>query len=786
MNRRFANVFGRRGESFEPTEIDANGLEYETATAGEAAASSAYLRRTLVSRLSERDSTCRTVLIFGFSMVILAALLIGLSLLSIRTSFESTHTVQGERGPMGICNLSHANQTFLVAGNTIIGDNLTVGNALNLPDVSIYSNGSCIVFDSNLPLCIETGIKTNYVNSTVPNGQIVVGGSIYTEEDATFCGDLNVCTTFNIGGASFVWNGTYLTFTGPSNLGSLVTVPLNVGSSGTIDQLGNCMFFNANQCLVVNGTTTFLSGINGPLSVNGTATFNPAVYVVNSSYGMQFVSPSGGLNVFSNAGPLVLSAPSSIVSVVSPLLNVTQDVSVYGTVQNLLKLSSAGLQTTCTPGPQTGGLAFSPGCGCLTLSSTSGICLNAAGTQGITASGGGNFTVTGPSMNLNFASGASIGTPVTVNGALSVNGASSVSGNSYVGGDLTVAGNFSFTNLYVSGTSYFSGPIVATNPNNNFTGINAVVINSNITVSKVLTTFQGGGAVFAPGSTLQVTSNFYISSLASQLKCASPIFIPNTPSTPNNFSCVPECTDMQRCSPKVANLEVVGLFKVGTDYTTTTIGNVSLGAINGKQMGYFNLNAASVIIQSPSPVSVMGDVDITGSIFQLGSVHPCCTGVGGPALWLVAEMSTITSSLANSEITKIPFDVIQNPSSSLVSNFNTVTNTFTSGVGAMYSITVYLSMDPAQYLLGTFRGVTLIRTFSFPTSTMVPIRICSQRTDFTTPPIPFQITCTYNAFLQAGDMFYVTGFFNFAGPLTINGASSVVTKPTTRLEIYRF
>jgi hypothetical protein len=122
----------------------------------------------------------------------------------------------------------------------------------------------------------------------------------------------------------------------------------------------------------------------------------------------------------------------------------------------------------------------------------------------------------------------------------------------------------------------------------------------------------------------------------------------------------------------------------------------------------------------------------------------------------------------------------------LVANFNTATNTFTASSAAMYSITVYLSMDPAQFSLGSFRGVTLQRTFSFPASVVVPIRVCSQRTDFAGAPTPFQITCTYNGFLQSGDTFYVTAFYDFVGTLTLNGASSVVTKPTTRLEIYRF
>lgn len=741
--------------------------------------------RSYMSRMAGHDTTCRTVMIFGFFMVILAGGLIAISLFSIRTSFESTHVVIGPRGPMGECNLSHVNQTFLIEGNTIIGSNLTindtlfVGNELNVGDsLNIYETSSCVVFNtSNKPLCLTNCLKTNCISSSTSGGNITFNDPIVASQGGFFDDTLFVNDTLNIGGASFHWNGSMLIFTGPSNLGGLVNIPLSVGSSGTIGQNGTCMSFDATQCIIFDGQVTFLNPIQGPLSINGSLMIDPTLYVHNTSTGLQWNGTS--FNLFASNSNLNLISPTMI-TLNSPTTNITGNLSLGGTVTNLLKLSQSGLQTTCLPGPQIGSLQFSPGCGCLTLSSTSGICLNASGTQGINVNGGGNFTINGPSMNLNFAGGSSIGTSVIVKGNLST------TGNVNVGGNLAVNGSISYTTLNITGASYFGGPITATSESNYFTGLTVDALTTNVTVSNFLTTFNGLGAIFPSGTGLQIASDIVISSLPSQVMCSSPIFYPDTPSTPNDSPCVEECTDMQRCSPTVANHKVVGNLNVGDDYTTTIIGNATFGILSSKAMALFTVNAGTIKLQSSSSVKVLASLDVTGSILQGGSTHPCCNGIGGSQQWLIVEISAVTASIATSEVTRVPFNLIQTPSSLLAIDFNTATSTFTATTSAMYSITVYLSMASAQYTLGTFRGVTLRKSFSFPTSTAVPIRICSQSTTFTAAPTPFQITCSYNAVFQAGDTFYVTAYYNFVGALTLNGASSVVSKPTTRLEIYRF
>ena len=739
-------------------------------------------RSYLVSN-GTRDSTCRQVMMFGFAMVVLAGVFVGLSLFFVREQYDSTHVVVGPRGPMGQCNISHANQTFLIAGNTIIGSNLTVKDTLFVGNTfSAYENASCFVLNSSKPLCMTSCLKTNCISSTTNNGNIVFNDPIIATEGGVFGGDLEIADTLEIGGASFHWNGTALIFTGPSNLGGFLELPLVIGTAGTIDQSGQCILVDATQCIVFDGPVTFSDTIQGPVSISGGAlTVDPALYVHSASSGLQWTGTA--LELFSSASNVQVTS-SGAISLIAPTTNVVGDMTLSGTVTNLLKVSQNGLQTTCSPGPQTGSLKFSSDCSCLSLVSTSGICLNATGPQGVKVNGNGGFTLNGPNMNLNFAGGSSIGTSVNVQGAVTT------TGNVNVGGDLSVTGNISYTNLYVTGSSYFGGPIYAASTTNQFTGINASVVVSNVSASYSLATFYGQGILVPPGSKLQVGANISISSTAAQVKCTVPIFIPNTLTTPNSSPCVLECTDMQRCSPTMANLTVNGNLAVGTDYTTTTMGNVTFGIMTSKPMGKFTVNALDVRVESSSSVKVSADVDITGNILQNGVTHPCCGGGTPPVAqenYLILELNTNTAALTNTEVDKIPFDFIRNPTSAIASAFNIVTYTFTAPSSGMYAITIYLAMDPGQYGQGTFRGLTIRRSFSLPTFPVSPIRICTHPTDEYSPvPTFFQVTCTYVGYFATGNTFYVTANFDFPAILTLIGASAPsVSPPTTRMEIYK-
>ena len=94
---------------------------------------------------NENDTMCRTLLIFGFVMAALAAMVIGIALLVERNAFQSTHVVAGIQGPPGKCNLTQSNQTFFIEGNTELGNNLSVGGDFVLGEaLTIFLNESII------------------------------------------------------------------------------------------------------------------------------------------------------------------------------------------------------------------------------------------------------------------------------------------------------------------------------------------------------------------------------------------------------------------------------------------------------------------------------------------------------------------------------------------------------------------------------------------------------------------------------------------------------------------
>lgn len=589
-----------------------------------------------INRTGASDMTFKSVLYFGFFMIILAAGIIGIALLLERNNFQSAHVVVGPQGPMGICNLSHSNQTFLISGNTIIESELMVGTKINVNDsFTIYNNDTCIVLNSTLPLCIPGGIKTNNISSE-DGLNITINGQINTQYSSFFYGDTNIYQQLNIGGTSFVWNGTSLVLTGPSNIGTNnnFNLPGRIGNIGYMNQNGNCLVIGGDQCLIFNASQyiSFNSPILGPFYVNGSSVFNNTIYVgQNNSNVIRFIN--GLFDFYSFSNPIRIYSPISITlnATSNGIINMVGNVSMNGTLLNTLNLSQNGLKTECYPGPQSGSLKFSSNCGCLSLTSTTGICLNASGSQGVMFNSNGNVTLNGSSSKLIFSNGATIGSSVNIQGNLTSTGTFTLTGDASINGNLNVYGNMTFNSLTVTGSSTFIGPIISYNTNNTFTNINVAGLNSNITISRVNTLFQGLGATFQSGTTLQVMSNLFISSNAAQLRCTSPIFSPNTPSNPNNFPCVPECTDMSRCSPTVSNLNIRGSLNHGTDYgygpTNATFGNL------GQRLQFFNVNADNIrfnttncfeiigCLSVPTGVIVIGPITQTGGCMDTGCLH---------------------------------------------------------------------------------------------------------------------------------------------------------------------
>jgi hypothetical protein len=837
----FTTFFGRMNESsgsfFKPTKAAsiartdnsyANrtktpGVPSKTKVKGKSKRTPTY--KEVLRRVDVGSGMCRAVLFFGFFMIFTMAIVLGAVLWLERSNFQSTHVVVGPQGPMGICNISHPNQTFYIAGNTLLDANLSVGEMLTVNDsFSLYTNDTCVVLHSELPLCVPGGLFVNDISSG-SDGPLRLYGGVMTEDPVYFGNDAMIYDNLTIGGTTFYWNGAALELIGPSSLhgGSTLPLPLYLDTV-TLDSSGDCFWIEANDCLRFSGDVFFDPStlIQGDFKVNGTGYFDNTVYVgPTTTTGLR--RTGSVLELFGTSETIRINT-SGTVNISASLLDIANDVSIGGTITSLLKLSQNGLRLTCPAGPHVGELKFDPSCGCLKLTSSVGICLNASsGTNGILVNSNNNVTFDGPNTNLVFTGGASVGSDMMINGDLETNGDLDVYGNAFVDGDLDVAGALSFGSLVVAGPSSFLGPITSTNVNNTFNNINVIGLNSNVTVSKVNTIFQGQGATFQTGTTLQVMSNLFISSSSSQLKCTSPIFKPDTLGNPNNFPCVQECPDMQRCSHKMKSLEIVESVKLFTDASYTGPANATFGQY-GKYLGFFDVYATNIKLNvtgcvtiegcvnfdSSTTVSgslgvsnhanVSGNLEVNGSITKGGGeMHPCCSGlidvttVGAPAsshtdkLLLMLGIGGTSATLTTSELMAIPFDtVINSATSKLTTSFDVGTGIFTAPADGMYAVTVYLDIDLTDSLLGAYRGVTLFRTFGYPSIvSLVPVRICYHRTEYGYDPSLFRFSCTYSGYFKTGNMFKPTVYYDYMGSLTLNGIASSSILPTM-MEIYMY
>ena len=95
-------------------------------------------------------------------------------------------------------------------------------------------------------------------------------------------------------------------------------------------------------------------------------------------------------------------------------------------------------------------------------------------------------------------------------------------------------------------------------------------------------------------------------------------------------------------------------------------------------------------------------------------------------------------------------------------------------------------MNPSQSNLGSLRGVTLLKSYSYPSATPAKTRICAQPTNGTGTATLMQVTCTYGAYFGGGDTFQVLVYYDYTGSLTLYGDLTVASVPSTRLEIYQF
>ena len=731
-------------------------------------------------------ATSKNLLWYFFLVVILAAVVIAIALLVHTLLRSSTTILVGPPGPPGSCNLTQVNQTFNIFGNTNIGGNATVNGSLTINNslTIYYDNASkCVAFDTtksgDSPICFDSCIETNCITALYGSNSTA---NVTFDSNVFFNDTVYVNQTLWIGRTELVWTGTTLLFVGNVTLPPQSGSGIVIGTVGNISADGNCLLINATQCLEIQGNTTFLSPITGPFVVNGEAVFYPSVYLYNQSYGLYLLlsgtnTTEDDLSLFS-LNYLSLDSPVGI-TIESPLTVVEGNFTVTGVVKSPFTIRDSLVIECAANTTDKVTFGYDALCQCMDVaSSTSGVCFNLE--NGVTVNGPGSLNVNG--TNMTFANGAAINSNVVITGNLTVDQ------NIIVDGNLVVEGTVVYENLTVTGNLTVEGGLNVTSGMVTFLDVTTNVLKANQIVSQNITTFEGLGAVYNSGTTLQVDGSLEFNVLASNLFCMSPIFIPNTPSTPTNNSCVLACTDMSQCTTTINNLIVAQSFSVGNSANFSLIGSVSLGVIGAQQLSSMQINTVSLEIDSTDAVKIDNDLNVEGDILQGSNTHPCCLGqqVNTGSRTVIVQMAVTTATIATSETTVVPFNSVTNPIGSLTTSWSTSTYTFTAPASGWYGVTVYLQMNPSQSNLGSLRGVTLLKSYSYPSATPAKTRICAQPTNGTGTATLMQVTCTFGAYFGGGDTFQVLVYYDYTGSLTLYGDLTVASVPSTRLEIYQF
>lgn len=742
------------------------------------------------------NSGMRVVLLGGCFLIGLALALFAVIWAVERNSYVVSQGLPGPRGPPGFCNLSQGNQTFIAgfmdfSGDVRVGEELFFGN----DEASMYVNDSCFVFNSTLPLCVDSGIATNDIMSppgtplNVKGSPVVLHGNVNNP-----LGNFNLNQgNLTIGGVTFYYNGTHLDVIGNTTFTNLpLSIPLTIDGTGTI---GPIPLNGTTDCLAIQGSQCLY--LDGPLYFGPNFSFaNPFVFTNNvtiadtlliGSHG-GITSTNNDVTLFSN-NHVTLTANDNI-TLIGDVITFDGEVNFENTITSDVTLGpDNSLTFQCSPGPVTASLGFqdSPDCNCLSFTSDSGLCLNSNSADGINLSGLGNVVVNGP-MDLEFASGAGIQGSPTINGSLTV------SGDLSVNQDLTVDGSLNFQDLTVSGNAVIQGNIDVLGTQNNIVALNTSYLEANILRTYALASFFGQGASLDAGTTLFVGGKLSIATLQSGLRCNSPIFRPDTINNPTTNPCVPECTDMQRCNHVIKTLHVTDKFEVGVTLAPNLTASVRMGIMNGKKLTNYQINTEEATINSSTPIKILSDVTITGDILAGPAgvdPHPCCTGeqINKNNRVVLVGFTTLIPGIpipiATSEVTVIPFSVIHNPTSSLATAFNPITHLFVAPFDGSFSFTVSLSLDPSESAIGTIRGITMKRDFQTPiANSAILLRICIYPNGSIVSSPFMQITCTYTGYFQSGDTASLLLYHDGGGSLNILGDLVTSYAASSRLEIY--
>ncbi len=716
--------------------------------------------------ICSRQNALRTLMIVGALSVLILLSVFAVIYSTQQSSFRLVQSgVPGPPGPQGVTNITQANET-VIGGNLTVGESIVLGGMLHFGDLAwLSANNECLDIDAP-SVCLKR------INITEKE----INGELCLNDDVTIKGVLELLSNLTMGNVTFHINETNGDVIVEGNLifDMQLLTPVQIGNAGILDDLGGgVLLIRGFNQIKLDGEVMFNSSIVGNTTFADKALFEDGIlFNTNMPLESQLSIINTILTLYSQNSISIASNTS--IWLEAPLTTVHGNITIEGhTIFQESIISDVTFDENILFSLGTGG-SIGMVDNCLTISGDN-VCIS-----------GGELTLngTGPihiiDENVIFEGSSVINSSVTITGNSTVDGNINVGCDLVVGKDLIVIGAFTFTNLNITGNTTFGGPIFSNTSTGSFISdleVDTLKVNA-LFRSQNLALFEGLGGVFGTNTTLQVNDKLIINSNLADVKCANPIFRPDTLLSPNSFPCIPECNDMLRCDHRMNSLDVTTEFLVGQSLNDTIKGEVTIGTVNNLATR-MRVYTSDFLVNS-TKTRFVGDI-----LDENENIHPCCTGGSNPPFdrtLIVAASAPFT--IVVSESTVMPFNTILTPGSALVPSYSVGTGIWTCPRDGSYTFTVSLNWITLAFASGTFRGVTVRRDFATPLALGVPIRICSENI-VQTAAVLTSITCTYSAFFNLGNTARIHAYFDFGPSTSILGGAVGAPATLTRWEIFQ-
>lgn len=688
------------------------------------------------------------------------------------SSFVTRETVAGPPGPPGDTNITDPNGTVVIGSDLVVATNITLGDCLifdtngtTVPNPEICWNGQCMEVDAPYT-CV------NNLNFTDGSGEIC--GDVTFKDNVLFQSPTIFQDNVTIGGVTFaVINPTDVLVVGNLLFSFNLSLPVIFGPLGYIDDdgSGGLGIFPTNY-IYLGGNVSVAGDFISETTFQQLATFLNGICFDEN--GLTCINVTGSTAHFYSNQSIVIESTGDDICLISPT-KIKLDAPIIeflGTINfNSSNINDLIMNGTITflPGDATIGIDYD---GCLAINAD---CISLIGN--LTHSGG-TFTFNGSGVI--FGENTAINSSVTINENLTVLGDTYHDGDVFINGDLTISNGFNFTDLIVSGNATINGDLF----------INGVLRNVTDAIFDVLTVnnlFRMLGVAFFQGQSVSISSitntsifgPLKIGSLPDTVFCDDPVFRPDTLVEPNPFACIPECPDHARCDDRFNSLYI---------FEDINVANALLGNSTNPEVNFgaalsnlFQFRAyADLIVLNSSDTRIVQDI-LDGN----GDPHPCCTGAQTGSGDRVVEVIMSNNFTNVSQSAALPFDTVVSLAGGLTTAWNTGTYSFTAPLNALYTFTISLKFDAADSGNGTFRGITMVRSFSTPAlAPTTSLHLCTQFIS-SSLFVNAQITCTYSGFFEAGDSANLRPYHDASDPLLLVSGTFFDGPTSTRLTIYR-